>query len=82
MERVFNEILGREVIIPDQPARIVSLSPAITESLFKLDLGERFIGVSAFGIIPESGDQYHYASWLQHLIVDSVSFDHGFLLAV
>ncbi|MDG6978787.1 MAG: helix-turn-helix transcriptional regulator [Nitrososphaerota archaeon] len=28
------------------------------------------------------GDEYDYSSWLQHLIVDSVSFDHGFLAAV
>ena len=30
----------------------------------------------------ESGDEYLYASWLQRLIVDSVSFDGGFLAAV
>ena len=30
----------------------------------------------------ESGDEYSYASWLQRLIVDSVSFDDGFLAAV
>ncbi len=30
----------------------------------------------------ESGDEYLYASWLQRLIVDSVSFDDGFLAAV
>ncbi|MDG6954659.1 MAG: winged helix-turn-helix transcriptional regulator [Nitrososphaerota archaeon] len=30
----------------------------------------------------ESGDEYLYASWLQRLIVDSVSFDEGFLAAV
>ena len=29
----------------------------------------------------ESGDEYLYASWLQRLIVDSVSFDDGFLAA-
>ncbi|MDV3244222.1 MAG: winged helix-turn-helix domain-containing protein [Nitrososphaerales archaeon] len=30
----------------------------------------------------KGGDEYDYSSWLQHLIVDSVSFDHGFLAAV
>jgi DNA-binding transcriptional ArsR family regulator len=30
----------------------------------------------------ESGDEYLYATWLQHLIVDSISFDDGFLAAV
>ncbi len=48
MVRVFNEILGHEVDVPERPLRIVSFSPAITESLFMLGLGENVVGVSAF----------------------------------
>ncbi len=48
MVRVFNEILGHEVDVPERPLRIVSFSPAITESLFMLGLGESVVGVSAF----------------------------------
>ena len=33
---------------PPQPRRIVSLSPALTEILFALDLGERVAGVTSF----------------------------------
>jgi len=50
---VFNEVLGRDVAIPDRPERIISLSPALTETLFMLGLGERVIGVSAFCARPE-----------------------------
>lgn len=53
MTWIFNEVLGREVMLPDRPARIVSLSPALTETLFLLGLGERIIGVSAFCARPE-----------------------------
>jgi len=51
--RIFSEILGKEVEVPDRPERIISLSPAITETLFMLGLGDRVIGVSAFCARPE-----------------------------
>jgi iron complex transport system substrate-binding protein len=45
---VFNEALGVEVDVPEFPGRIVSFSPAATETLFQLGLGGRVVGVSAF----------------------------------
>lgn len=53
MVGMFNEVLGEDVAAPEQPMRIISLSPAITETLFMLGLGERVIGVSAFCARPE-----------------------------
>jgi len=48
MAKVYNEILGKDVDIPDHPERIISFSPAITETLFLLGFGDRIAGVSAF----------------------------------
>ena len=48
MAKVFSEVLGRDVLVPDSPERIVSFSPAATETLFQLGLGEKIVGVSAF----------------------------------
>ena len=48
MVGLFNEILGREVWVPENPRRIVSFSPAATETLFELGLGGSVVGVSAF----------------------------------
>ena len=48
MTKLFNEILGRVVGVPDKPTRIISFSPAVTESLFMLGLGPSIVGVSAF----------------------------------
>ncbi len=48
MAAVFNEILGREVRVPEAPRRVVSFSPAVTETLFKVGLGNAIAGVSAF----------------------------------
>jgi len=38
--------LGREVTITEQPERIISLSPANTEILFALGLGEKVVGIT------------------------------------
>lgn len=48
LPRLFSEVLGKEVAIPDDPARIISFSPAATETLFKIGKGSDLVGVSAF----------------------------------
>lgn len=53
MVGIFNEVLGKEVATSDRPQRIISLSPALTETLFMLGLGEKIVGVSAFCARPE-----------------------------
>jgi iron complex transport system substrate-binding protein len=40
------DMLGRQVRIPDRAARIVSLAPSITETVFVLGDGERLVGVT------------------------------------
>jgi iron complex transport system substrate-binding protein len=44
--------MGRAVIIPDHPRRIVSLAPNITETLFALGLDEEIVGVTRYSTYP------------------------------
>lgn len=44
---------GREVIIEEEPERIVSTSPSETEILFALGLGEKIVGVSDYADYPK-----------------------------
>ncbi len=46
--KYFSDFLGREVEIPDDPKRVVSLAPDITDALFKLNLGDRVVGISLY----------------------------------
>jgi len=46
--RVFSEVIGEAVELPDKPKRIVSLSPSITETLFEMGLGDRVTGVTVY----------------------------------
>ena len=45
--------VGREVVIPFPPQRIVSLAPNITETLFALGLGPRIVGVTRYCDFPQ-----------------------------
>ncbi|MFA4886049.1 MAG: ABC transporter substrate-binding protein [Desulfotomaculaceae bacterium] len=40
--------LGRQVTIKEAPQRIVSLAPAVTETLFALGLGDKVVGVTNY----------------------------------
>jgi iron complex transport system substrate-binding protein len=46
------DFLDREVTIAKQPQRIVSLSPATTEILFALGIGDRLVGVTSYDDYP------------------------------
>ncbi|MFP3227573.1 MAG: ABC transporter substrate-binding protein [Caldisphaera sp.] len=48
MVKLYSEILSKEVEVPDKPQKIVSLSPAITETLYLIGAGDRVVGVSFF----------------------------------
>jgi iron complex transport system substrate-binding protein len=51
------DMAGREVTIPAEPQRIVSLAPSITEILFALNLGDRVVGVTDYCNYPPEATQ-------------------------
>jgi len=53
LRRVYCEATSKSFEVPDSLERIVSLSPAVTETLFMLGLEDRIVGVSAFDVHPE-----------------------------
>lgn len=52
--RAVDDALGRRVIVPARPARIISLTPGNTEILFAIGAGERIVGVTAWCNTPEA----------------------------
>lgn len=54
--------LGRELILPQHPERIVSLVPSLTEYLFFLGAGERVVGLTDFCIAPAAGTPWVVAA--------------------
>ncbi len=53
MRKVYCEITGKELELPDKCERIVSFSPAVTEALFEMGLGDFVVGVSVYCVRPK-----------------------------
>jgi iron complex transport system substrate-binding protein len=54
---VFHDSLGRNVILPSVPMRIISLAPSITEMIYFLGLGDRLVGVTKFSYFPKEAQK-------------------------
>ena len=50
--RMVSDQLGRQLDVPHDPQRIVSLAPSISEIIFKLDQGDRLKGVTQYSNYP------------------------------
>lgn len=50
--RSYTDQIGREVVIPHPPQRIISLCPSLTETLIELGLTDRVVGRTKFCIHP------------------------------
>jgi iron complex transport system substrate-binding protein len=46
--------MGRTITVPEDPKRVVSLAPNITEILFAVGAGEKVVGVSGFSDYPKA----------------------------
>lgn len=55
--RSIRDQLGRRVSIPDQPRRIVSFAPSITEIIFALEQGQRLVGATLYSNFPPQAAQ-------------------------
>ena len=49
---VVTDMMGDEVALPESRERVVSLSPAMTEIIFALGLGDRLVGVDSYSDYP------------------------------
>lgn len=52
--KTFEDILGQKIVIEKTPEKIISLSPAITEILYVLDLDDKIIGTTDYCDYPEA----------------------------
>ena len=63
--RVVIDEVGREVTMPDRPARIVSLAPNITATLFALGCNDHIVGVTVHCNYPEAALSKERIAWMQ-----------------
>ncbi len=68
----YTDCYGNRVQLDSVPARIISLSPAITEMVFMLEDGDKLVGISDFCHYPEATDTMHRVGGMQNINVESL----------
>ena len=70
--RNFVDDYGDTVMVPVQPQRIVSVSPAITEILFALGANERMVGRTDFCLYPEAASAIESIGGISNLNIEKI----------
>ena len=63
---------NRTVVVPAQPQRVVSLSPAVTEILFALGAGERLVGRTDFCTYPPQAADIPSIGGISNLNIEKI----------
>jgi len=64
--------MGRKVTIPDNPIRVVSLAPSITEIVFALEQEYRLVGVTRFSDFPRAAKKLPKVGSFVHLDLEKI----------
>ena len=70
--KILTDQLERKVVIPDNPIRVVSLAPSITEIIFALGQENRLAGVTRFSDYPEAAKKLPKVGSYVHLDLEKI----------
>lgn len=71
---------GKEISIKQEPSKIITLSPSITESLFALDLGDKVTGVTTNDDYPKEATKKTMVGDMNPNIEKIISLEPDFVL--
>ena len=55
--RTVIDLLGRKIVLSDNPSRVIALAPSITEIVFALGQGHRLVGVTRYSDFPPEAQE-------------------------
>jgi len=70
--KILTDQLGRQVSLPDNPIRVVSLAPSITEIVFALGQEHRLVGATRFSDFPEAAKKIPKVGSYVHLDLEKI----------
>ncbi len=74
---------GRSINVPDQPQRLISLAPSITEIVYALDLGDRLVGDTEYcDYPPEAKRKPHVGAILNPSLEQIVALKPDLVLGI
>jgi iron complex transport system substrate-binding protein len=70
--RTLTDELGRTVMVPDRPHRVVCLTPSLTETVYELGGGDSIVGVSDYTTFPEAARSKPSVGNLTHPAMEKI----------
>ncbi len=70
--KVVTDQLGRHVTVPDNPQRVISLAPSITEIIFGLEQAHRLKGVTTYSDFPPEAEKLPKVGSYVHLDLEKI----------
>lgn len=70
--KVFHDDYGRDIVVPDHPERIVSLSPAVTEIVFALGCENLLVGRTDFCKYPDEAQQIESIGGISNINIEKI----------
>lgn len=69
---IFHDDYGRDIAVPDQPQRVVSLSPAVTEIIFALGGDDLLVGRTDFCKYPDEAQQIESIGGISNINIEKI----------
>ncbi len=70
--RTLTDLVGRRMIVPKDPQRVVALAPSITEIIFALGQQDRLKGVTRFSDYPSEAEKLYKVGSYVHLDTERI----------
>jgi iron complex transport system substrate-binding protein len=71
--RSVTDPVGRAVIVPCEPRRMIALAPSVTEVIYALGCQDRLVGVSLFSDFPKEAEKLPKVGSYVHLDVERIA---------
>ncbi len=72
LARIVTDQLGRKITLPDNPQRVISLAPSITEIIYALGQQHRLKGVTLFSDYPDAAKKLPTVGSYVHLDLEKI----------
>jgi iron complex transport system substrate-binding protein len=81
--RQITDGIGRQMMVPDNPVRVVALAPSITEIVFALGQEQRLVGIARFSDFPQEAQRLpQVGSYIQPDIEKIIALNPDLCIAV
>jgi len=70
---IFTDGMNREIILKEEPMRVISVAPSVTETIFAIGAGNKLVGRTDYCNYPEATESVESIGSLQEVNIEKIS---------